>query len=133
MDRAGDRVRVRVDGPAFVAAAGGGGAPREQAAVPAVPTEMIEFGWINANAMTVIDLARRRYYATVLLDHREDGSANPWGVALSPDGTWLWATLSGSHELGRPRSAPSAVDDQRRSIACLRPPWRSGPGRPTSP
>jgi len=62
---------------------------------------MIEFGWINANAMTVIDLARRRYCATVLLDHREDGSADPWGVALPPDGTWLWVTLSGSHQLGR--------------------------------
>ena len=48
-----------------------------------LPTEQIEYGWINANAMTVIDLAaqrahgRLRRYATILLDRAEEGAANP--------------------------------------------------------
>jgi DNA-binding beta-propeller fold protein YncE len=66
-----------------------------------LPTEQIEYGWINANAMTVIDLVRRRRYATVLLDRFNDGAANPFGVAVSPDGSVLWITLSGVHQLGR--------------------------------
>ena len=66
-----------------------------------LPTEQIEYGWINANAMTVIDLGRRRRYATVLLDRFNDGAANPFGAAVSPDGSTLWITLSGVHQLGK--------------------------------
>lgn len=66
-----------------------------------LPTEQIEYGWINANAMTVVDLVQRRRYATVLLDRFNDGAANPFGVDLSPDGSVLWLTLSGVHQLGR--------------------------------
>lgn len=66
-----------------------------------LPTEQIEYGWINANAMTVIDLRRRRRYATVLLDRFNGGAANPFGAAVSPDGTTLWITLSGVHQLGK--------------------------------
>ena len=66
-----------------------------------LPTEQIEYGWINANAMTVIDLGRRRRYATVLLDRFDAGAANPFGAAVSPDGSTLWVTLSGMHQVGR--------------------------------
>jgi len=64
-------------------------------------TEQIEYGWINANAMTVIDLPKRRRYATVLLDRFNGGAANPFGTAISPDGSTLWVTLSGTHQLGK--------------------------------
>ena len=66
-----------------------------------LPTEQIEYGWINANAMTVIDLGRRQRYATVLLDRFNRGAANPFGAAVSPDGSALWITLSGVHQIGK--------------------------------
>lgn len=66
-----------------------------------LPTEQIEYGWINANAMTVIDLRRRRRYATILLDRFNGGAANPFGAAVSPHGSTLWVTLAGVHQLGK--------------------------------
>lgn len=66
-----------------------------------LPTEQIEYGWINANAVSVIDLRSRRRHATVLLDQPSAGAANPWGLAISRDGTTLWVALSGIHKLGR--------------------------------
>jgi mono/diheme cytochrome c family protein len=65
----------------------------------ALPTTQIEFGWINANAVTVIDLKQRRRHATVFLDQPDRGAANPWGVQVTPDGKTLWVALSGIHEL----------------------------------
>jgi DNA-binding beta-propeller fold protein YncE len=66
-----------------------------------LPTTQIEYGWINANAITIIDLPEALRHATVLLDRPYGGAANPWGVAVSPDGSTLWVTLSGVHALGR--------------------------------
>jgi YVTN family beta-propeller protein len=66
-----------------------------------LPTEQIEYGWINANALTVIDLAQRRRYATLLLDRFNDGAANPFAAVVSPDGSTLWITLAGVHQIGR--------------------------------
>ncbi len=66
-----------------------------------LPTEQIEFGWINANAMTVVDLRNRRRYATILLDRYNEGAANPFGAVVSPDGRTLWVTLSGVHQIGK--------------------------------
>jgi DNA-binding beta-propeller fold protein YncE len=67
----------------------------------ALPTTQIEYGWINANALSVIDLARQQRHATILLDQAEQGAADPWGLAVSPDGTALWVALSGVHRLAR--------------------------------
>ncbi|MBT3202128.1 MAG: hypothetical protein HN350_19670 [Phycisphaerales bacterium] len=66
-----------------------------------LPTERIEYGRICANAVSVIDLQARKHYATVLIDRSSLGSANPWGVAVSPDGSQLWVACSGVHEIGR--------------------------------
>ena len=66
-----------------------------------LPTEQIEYGWINANALSILDLAAARWYATVLLDETVEGLANPWGAAVSPDGSSLWITLSGVHQIAR--------------------------------
>ncbi len=67
----------------------------------ALPTTQIEYGWINANALTIIDLQKQRRHATVLLDRPEKGAANPWDVGVTRDGATLWVTISGTHELGR--------------------------------
>lgn len=63
------------------------------------PTTQLERGWMNTNALSVIDVPGGRRRATVLLDNVEQGAANPWGVACSSDGQWLAVAHSGSHEV----------------------------------
>lgn len=66
-----------------------------------MPTTQLERGWLNTNAMSIIDIRKRALYATVLLDTLSRGAANPWGAAISADGANLWVGLSGTHQLGR--------------------------------
>ena len=66
-----------------------------------LPTTQLERGWVNTNALSIIDVKGRSVYATVLLDQLSRGAADPWGVAVSKDGETLWITLSGTHELSR--------------------------------
>ena len=63
------------------------------------PTTQLERGWMNTNALTVIDVRAGTRLATVLLDNVQQGAANPWGVSCSPDGAWLAVTHAGSHEV----------------------------------
>ena len=64
-----------------------------------VHTTQLEQGWINTNALTVIDVHRRKLHATVLLDDVDNGAANPWAVAVSPDSKTVYVTHSGADEL----------------------------------
>jgi YVTN family beta-propeller protein len=64
-----------------------------------LPTTQIERGWINTNALTVIDLASRKRLNTVLLDDIDLGAANPWGIQCTAAGRHLVVALSGTHEL----------------------------------
>lgn len=66
-----------------------------------VPTTQLERGWVNTNALSVIDLERGEVYATLLLDHPFEGAADPWDVVATSDGRVLWITLSGVHEAAR--------------------------------
>lgn len=66
-----------------------------------LPATQLERGWVNTNALSVIDLSAGALYATVLLDHPMEGAANPWGLALSGDGRVLWVSIAGVHWLGR--------------------------------
>ena len=54
---------------------------------------------MNTNALTIIDLQNASRAATVLLDRMTEGAADPWGVAVWPDGGTLYITLSGVHQL----------------------------------
>jgi YVTN family beta-propeller protein len=63
------------------------------------PTTQLERGWMNTNALTIIDVRREKLLATVLLDNVQQGAANPWGVGCSPDGAWLAVAHAGSHEV----------------------------------
>jgi DNA-binding beta-propeller fold protein YncE/mono/diheme cytochrome c family protein len=65
-----------------------------------MPTTQIERGWINTNALSIVDLAKNDV-RTVLLDDVNRGAANPWGVAASKDGQTLFVAHSGTHELSR--------------------------------
>ena len=64
-----------------------------------LPTTQLDRGWVNTNALSVIDLKTGKRIATVLLDRVMDGAADPWGVAIHPQGTKLYITLSGVHQL----------------------------------
>ncbi|MBT3279433.1 MAG: cell surface protein [Phycisphaerales bacterium] len=64
-----------------------------------LPTTQIERGWINTNALAILDIEKRTLLSTVLLDDVDLGAANPWGVAVSPNGKTVVVTHAGTHEL----------------------------------
>ncbi len=66
-----------------------------------VPSTQLERGWVNTNALTILDLRTRTRLATVLLDNPVSGAADPWGVALAADGESLWISLSGVHQIAK--------------------------------
>jgi len=63
------------------------------------PVTYLEKGWINTNAMTIIDVPQRRFVNTVLLDDVDLGAANPYGVACTADGKSILITHASSYEL----------------------------------
>lgn len=64
-----------------------------------VPTTQLDRGWMNTNAVTVIDTQHPDNPHPVLLDDPDAGSANPWGIAFAADGKKLFVTHAGTHEL----------------------------------
>jgi len=66
-----------------------------------LPTTQLDRGWVNTNALSIIDLAEKEVYATVLLDTITQGAADPWGIALAPDGKTAWISLAGVQQIAR--------------------------------
>ncbi|MHC4594496.1 MAG: cell surface protein, partial [Planctomycetota bacterium] len=64
-----------------------------------LPTTQLERGWMNTNALTIIDVPNKKLLNTVLLDDVDLGAANPWGVACTADGKYICVTTAGTHEL----------------------------------
>ena len=64
-----------------------------------MPTTQLERGWMNTNALSVIDVTKGKLVNTVLLDSVDRGAANPWGVALTEDGKQLVVAHAGTHEI----------------------------------
>lgn len=64
-----------------------------------MPTTQLERGWMNTNALSIIDVSKRELLNTVLLDDIDLGAANPWGVGCTGDGKYICVTHAGSHEL----------------------------------
>ncbi len=64
-----------------------------------LPAIQIDRGWINANALTIIDLEELEVLDTVLLDDGESGAANPWGIAWSADNQTVVVSHAGTHEV----------------------------------
>jgi len=67
----------------------------------ALPTTQVERGWINTNALSIIDLTGKELYATVLLDTINEGAADPWGIALAPDGKTAWVSIAGVQQIAK--------------------------------
>ena len=64
-----------------------------------LPTTQLDRGWINTNALSIIDVPGRKLLNTVLLDGVDSGAANPWSVACTGDGAYVCVTTAGTHEL----------------------------------
>ncbi|MDQ1258059.1 MAG: hypothetical protein QG656_2668, partial [Candidatus Hydrogenedentes bacterium] len=64
-----------------------------------MPTTQLERGWMNTNAMSIVDVAQNKLLNTVLLDDVDNGASNPWGVAVTPCGKYICVTHAGTHEL----------------------------------
>jgi YVTN family beta-propeller protein len=64
-----------------------------------LPTTQLERGWMNTNALSLIDVAGKKLINTVLLDDVDLGAANPWGVACTADGRFICVTHAGTHEV----------------------------------
>ncbi len=85
-----------------------------------VPTTQLERGWINTNAVSIIDARFKTLLETVLLDDVDYGAANPWAVACTENGQHLCVTHAGTHELSvieiRPLLEKIFADRRRRGL-----------------
>jgi YVTN family beta-propeller protein len=63
-----------------------------------LPTSQIERGWIQTNALSIVDAKELEFVNTVLLDDVGLGAANPWGIGCTSDGKYLCVTHAGTHE-----------------------------------
>jgi len=64
-----------------------------------MPTTQLERGWMNTNALSVIDTENKALINTVLLDDVDLGAASPWGVVCTADGAKILVTHASTHEL----------------------------------
>ncbi len=64
-----------------------------------VPTTQLERGWVNTNALSVIDVTNKELFETVLLDDVDYGAANPWAVGCTYDNKYVCVTHTGTDEL----------------------------------
>jgi YVTN family beta-propeller protein len=64
-----------------------------------MPTTQLERGWMNTNALSIIDVAAKKLLNTVLLDDVDLGAANPWAVATTADGKSIVVSHAGTHEI----------------------------------
>ncbi len=64
----------------------------------AYPTTQLDRGWINTNAVAVIDTLKKTNDVTVLIDEVDLGASNPWGIDITRDGKKLVVSASGTHE-----------------------------------
>ena len=64
-----------------------------------VPTSQLEKGWMNTNALSIIDAKKKELIETVLLDDVDNGAANPWAVGCTNDGKYICISHAGTDEL----------------------------------
>jgi YVTN family beta-propeller protein len=68
-----------------------------------LPVTQLERGWVNTYALSVIDIAQGTCLASMLLDDLMQGAADPYAIVCSKDGTRLWISHTGPHEISTVR------------------------------
>ncbi len=64
-----------------------------------LPTTQLERGWMNTNALSIVDIQKRKLLNTVLLDDVDLGAAIPWDVECTDDGKYICITHASTHEV----------------------------------
>jgi DNA-binding beta-propeller fold protein YncE len=64
-----------------------------------LPTTQLERGWMNTNAISLIDVSTKKIVNTILLDDVDHGAANPWAIAWSANSETLCVSHAGTHEI----------------------------------
>ena len=66
-----------------------------------LPITQLERGWVSTFAVSLIDLAAGKRVASLLLDDLSQGAPDPYAVACTRDGQYLWISHAGVHEVSR--------------------------------
>jgi hypothetical protein len=93
---------------------------------------------MNASVLTLIDTFARKVFATVYLDDPALGAANPWGLALNPQGASLAVAHAGTGELSLIPTDPLiqeirtalAADEKKKAARAASPTARARPEDP---
>lgn len=64
-----------------------------------LPTSQLERGWVNTNMLSILDLEKKDWYASVLLDKVRKGASDPWDVIEDSHTGNLLISLAGVHEI----------------------------------
>ena len=62
-------------------------------------TSQLDAGWMGAGSVSIIDLKKKAFSRNLLLDSRDRGAPNPWGISFADDEKLLCVTHSGSHDM----------------------------------
>jgi YVTN family beta-propeller protein len=85
-----------------------------------VPTTQLERGWMNTNALSIIDTGKKGLIDTVLLDDVDNGAANPWAVGCTSNGKYVCVTHAGTNELSI-IDAPAMMEKIKARYSILNP------------
>ena len=64
-----------------------------------VPTSQLEQGWMNTNALSIVDVDSLKFVATLLLDEPDYGAAGSWGIDCNDQ--HIFVAHSGTHDFSR--------------------------------
>jgi len=84
-----------------------------------LPTTQLERGWMNTNALSVVDTSKKELVNTVLLDDVDLGGANPWGVTITKDGKSICVAHAGTAAGEKVSDATSSYDDVPNDLSFL--------------
>ena len=62
-----------------------------------VPTSQLDQGWMNTNAISIIDVTTQSFVGAMLLDEPYRGAAGIWGIGCTEN--QLFVTHSGTHDI----------------------------------
>lgn len=79
-----------------------------------LPATQLDRGWMETNALSILDVPGKKLLATVLLDDIDRGAANPWAARWTADGKRILVAHAGTHELSM-IDATALIDKVRKT------------------